>query len=107
MRGRARLSWIMVFIAAVFAASLIPMVTAGPAQPTTVVRVAFRPLQTWGPLFIAEKEGFFARQGIKIEWVPQRGGGEAMVPLLAGQMQVGPEAASAAFFNAAARGEMV
>jgi ABC-type nitrate/sulfonate/bicarbonate transport system substrate-binding protein len=77
-----------------------------PAQLTTV-RVAFRPLQTWGPLFIAEKEGFFARQGIKIEWVPQRGGGEAMVPLLAGQMQVGPEAASAAFFNAAARGEMV
>ncbi|MDR7418896.1 MAG: ABC transporter substrate-binding protein [Armatimonadota bacterium] len=84
----------------------LPPAAGAPAQFTTV-RVAFRPLQTWGPLFIAEKEGFFARQGIKIEWVQQRGGGEAMVPLLAGQLQVGPEAASAAFFNAAARGEMV
>jgi NitT/TauT family transport system substrate-binding protein len=96
---------VVVAAAAVLVWALLP--AAGAPSQLVTVRVAFRPLQTWGPLFIAEKEGFFARQGIKIEWIPQRGGGEAMVPLLAGQMQVGPEAASAAFFNAAARGEMV
>jgi ABC-type nitrate/sulfonate/bicarbonate transport system substrate-binding protein len=77
------------------------------AQSLTTVRVAFRPLQTWGPLFIAEKEGLFAKQGIRIEWIPQSGGGRAMATLISGEIHVGPEAASAAFFNAVARGESV
>ena len=46
----------------------------GMAGPTAVtVKVALLPLQSWGPLFIADKEGFFAQQGIRIEWVPFAG----------------------------------
>lgn len=96
---------ILLVIGLISAAVLVLPAGAGPGAVT--VRVAFRPLQTWASLFIAEKEGLFARQGIRIEWVPQSGGGRAMVTLISGEIQVGPEAASAAFFNAVARGERV
>lgn len=75
------------------------------AVPVVTVKVALLPLQSWGPLFIADKEGLFARQGIRVEWVPFAGAAEAMVPLAQGQIDVGAGAASAGFFNAASRGE--
>lgn len=104
MRGRTAAFWLGAVLAACLA---LPMAASGQGQSLTTVRVAFRPLQTWAPLFIAEKEGFFARQGIRVEWVPQSGGGRAMATLISGEIHVGPEAASAAFFNAVARGERV
>jgi NitT/TauT family transport system substrate-binding protein len=86
---------------------VVPVLPVAAGPQLTTLKVAYRPLQTWGPLFIAEKEGFFARQGLRIEWVPDNGGSEGLPPLIAGQMQALPTGASAGFFNAAARGEMV
>ncbi len=78
---------------------------AGAAVVT--LKVAYIPLQSWGPLFIADKEGLFARQGIRIEWVPFAGAAEAVAPLIQGQIDVAAGAASAGFFNAVARGERI
>lgn len=85
------------------------LLTAGvtAAPPLVPVRVAYREIQSWGPLFIAEREGFFTRQGLRIEWVPVSGAAEGVAPLLEGQMQVLPGSVSAAFFNAATGGAQV
>jgi NitT/TauT family transport system substrate-binding protein len=86
---------------------VVPVLSVSAGPQLTTLRVAFRPLQTWGALFIAEKEGFFANQGLRIEWVPDNGGAEGLAPLIGGQLQVLPTAASAGFFNAVAHGELV
>jgi NitT/TauT family transport system substrate-binding protein len=80
-------------------------VVAAPAP--TVVRVAFTPLQAWAPLFIGEAEGFFAREGIKVEWVTFAGGADTVAVLIQGQLDVGAGSASAGFFNAVAQGARV
>jgi NitT/TauT family transport system substrate-binding protein len=79
----------------------------GAAPPATTVRVAFLPLQTGAPIWIAEKEGFFAQQGIRIEYAVFAGGAEAIPVLIQGRLDVGVGGLSAAFFNAVARGEKV
>lgn len=84
---------------------VVPVEAAAP--PPTTVRVAFTPLQAWGPLFIGEAEGFFAREGIKIEWVTFAGGADTIAVLIQGQLDVGAGAASAGFFNAVAAGGRV
>jgi NitT/TauT family transport system substrate-binding protein len=75
--------------------------------PAAVVKVAFLPLQTGAPLWIAEREGYFAQQGIKVEWVTFAGGADTVAILLQGHLDVGVGGVSAAFFNAVARGERV
>src|SRR3972149_6532640 len=78
------------------------------AAPAPVpVRVAFTPLQAWGPLFIADAEGYFAREGIKVEWVTFAGGADTIAVLVQGQLDVGAGSASAGFFNALAQGAQV
>ncbi len=96
--------WVLALVIGVGVALLPP--AAGAPGPVTV-KVAFTPLQAWGPLFIAEHEGFFAKEGIKIEWVTFAGGADTIAVLIQGGLDVGAGAASAGFFNAAARGESV
>ena len=79
----------------------------GAAPPVTTVRVAFLPLQTGAPIWIAEKEGFFAQQGIRIEYAVFAGGADTVALLIQGQLDVGVGGVSAAFFNAVVRGEKV
>jgi ABC-type nitrate/sulfonate/bicarbonate transport system substrate-binding protein len=83
-----------------------PGAGVGAPGPVTV-KVAFTPLQSWGPLFIAEQEGFFAREGIKIEWVTFAGGTDTVAVLIQGSLDVGAGAASAGFMNAVARRERI
>src|SRR3989304_4557461 len=75
---------------------------AAPAPVT--VKVAFTPLQAWGPLFIADAEGYFAREGIKVEWVTFAGGADTIAVLVQGQLDVGAGSASAGVFNPVAQG---
>src|SRR3970282_2977120 len=72
--------------------------SAAPAPVT--VRVAFTPLQAWGPLFIADAEDYFAREGIKVEWVTFAGGADTIAVLVQGQLEVGAGSASAGFVHA-------
>ena len=73
-------------------------------QGLTTVRMALLPLQSWAPVFIAMDEGYFARFGIKVEFVVFSTGAEAIPALVEGKLDIGAGNLSAAFFNALARG---
>jgi len=77
--------------------------TAAPRLDT--VRVFFLPAGGYGALFIAEREGYFARQQIKATWVPLRSVVDEIPLLLQGQLEVGGGSPTPALFNAVARGE--
>jgi ABC-type nitrate/sulfonate/bicarbonate transport system substrate-binding protein len=94
--------WLAVFM--LLPAGLSPVGRA--ASPVDSVRVLFQPFAFNGPLFIAEKERYFARQGISVTWVPLTAQDQA-IPLLAqGQLDVG-FGLTPAFFNAVARGALL
>src|SRR3972149_8071043 len=77
--------------------------TAAPRLDT--VRVFFLPAEGYGALFIAEREGYFARQQIKATWVPLRSVVDEIPLLLQGQLEVGGGSPTPALFHAGARGE--
>ena len=79
-------------------------VPARGAPPLDTVRLTFQPLAINGPLFIAEKAGFFEDQRIKVTWVPFNTLDQAIPILVQGQLDV-TYGLSPAFFNAVARGE--
>jgi NitT/TauT family transport system substrate-binding protein len=54
--------------------------------------------------FIAERKGYFAKQGIKVELVHFDSGPQMVAPLGTGQIDVAAGASSAGLFNAVARG---
>ncbi len=72
--------------------------------PMSHVKVSSLPYLTWGPLYIAEEEGFFAKQNIEVEWV-KMGTTEEYIPLLAGgNIDVGAGGVGIGFLNAVAAG---
>src|SRR3972149_9309366 len=76
---------------------------AAGAPPLDTVRVMFQPFAGSGPLFVAEKEGHFERQGIRITWVPFNAQDQAIPVLAQGQLDVA-FGLTPAFFNVVARG---
>jgi len=86
---------------------LIPASPSAGAPGTVTLKVAFTPLSSWGPLFIADTEGFFSREGIKVEWVTFAGAADTVAILAQGGLDVAAGAASAGFFNAVAGGVRV
>ena len=70
------------------------------AEPVTV-RVGIIQAVSDAPLFIADKKGYFEKEGIKVQFVVLKD----MIPSLAtGQIDVAGISTSASLFNAAARG---
>jgi len=59
-----------------------------PAPPLTTVKVAYMPIISFGPLFIAKDEGFFSRQGINIEFEKFPATSAALPSLLNGDIAV-------------------
>jgi len=76
--------------------------TGAPTYDTA--RVVFQPVATHGGVFIAEKEGYFEAQRIKITWVPLNSQDQAVPGLALGQISVG-YGPTPAFFSAVSRGE--
>jgi len=70
----------------------------------TPVRANVLPFLSFAPFFIAEEEGFFAEEGIRLEMVPFRSGPDALPALINGQIDVLGGGASAGTFNAVAQG---
>ncbi|MGV6876717.1 ABC transporter substrate-binding protein [Pseudochelatococcus sp. B33] len=54
-------------------------------------------------LFIADAKGYFAEEGIEVDFVPFDSAAKMIAPLGAGQLDVGGGAASAGFYNALGR----
>lgn len=74
------------------------------AVPLRKVRVSFTQHLSWGPLMIADAEGFFADEGLDIEFVPLLRPEESLVALTTGDIDVRPGPLNAGFLSAIARG---
>lgn len=79
-----------------------------PAVPTAAkVRVAFLPHLSWGPIMIAQAEGFFKEAGLDVELVPALRSEESLVALVTGSIDVRPGPLNTAFLSAIAQGAKV
>ena len=57
-------------------------------SPLTPLRVSAFPYLTYAPLYIADAEGFFAQQGLKVEFVHFQRKGDSLTALLRGDVDV-------------------
>jgi NitT/TauT family transport system substrate-binding protein len=85
--------------------SLQPTATqAGVTPQLTKVKVSVLPFLTYAPLFIAKEEGFYAEQGLDVEFVPIDKNSDAMAPLAQGQIDVASGSFDVSTLNAIAKG---
>ena len=82
--------------------SQVPQVTA-----MTTVKVAYQPTTSYAPLYIAEDEGFFAKQGIDVEFVKTASTATALPLLVSGDAAVTGGALKIGVLNAVIKGEHV
>lgn len=74
------------------------------AMAEDVVKVGVNGVVSDAAFFIAQEKGYFAKQGIKVEFVHFDSGPQMVAPLGTGQIDVAAGASSAGLFNAVARG---
>ena len=106
LRSRGLLR-IAIVIACVLWLGTSAVVPTNAALPLTVVTVAGAGSVSHGPLFIADKQGYFARQGIRYEREMLTSFGAASAPLIKGQIDVFSGVVDAAFFNAVAADQLL
>ncbi len=80
---------------------------APPAGAMPKVRVSFNPHLSWGPLMIAQAEGFFRDEGVEVEFVSALRSEESLVALVTGDIDVRPGPLHAGFLSALAQGAKV
>lgn len=71
------------------------------------LKVVAEPFLTYAPLFIAQDEGFFAQQGLEVEFVKFDRTSEAVATLINGDVDVAGGLLNAGFLNAIARGARI
>jgi NitT/TauT family transport system substrate-binding protein len=89
-------------IALLLAACTPSRVEQHPPEPVTL-KVLLLPYLSFAPLFIAEEEGYFAEQGLQIEFVKISDSAEAIPALAQGELDVWASFVSIGIFNAIAR----
>jgi len=72
--------------------------------PLPKVRVTYLPHLSWGPLMIAQAEGFFRQEGLDVELVPSLNSEEQLAALVTGRIDVHAGPLHTGFFSAVARG---
>src|SRR5207302_9082453 len=86
---------------------------ARPAEPGTAraappdrqaMKAGYSPFVSYGPLFVALERGYFAEQGIDLDFVAFDASGLMIPPLSAGQLDIASGVPGPALFNALARG---
>jgi NitT/TauT family transport system substrate-binding protein len=78
-----------------------------PTMALTTVKVSYLPTISYGPLFIAKEEGYFARQGITVEFEKFQGGSIALPSLINGDIAVSSGTVNPSIINAIAKGAHV
>jgi NitT/TauT family transport system substrate-binding protein len=78
-----------------------------PAPELTTVKVAYMPIISFGPLFIAKDEGFFARQGINVEFEKFTSTSSALPALINGDIAVSGGQLSPGLINSISEGAHV
>jgi NitT/TauT family transport system substrate-binding protein len=79
----------------------------GKSPERRTLRVAMVPYLAYAPLTIAQEEGYFAQQGLDVEFVSLTKAMDAVPALLRGGIDVLPAPAVPGIFNAMARGDSV
>jgi len=86
----------------------IPSDSSVPTTPAlTTVKVAYLPIISNGPLFIAKEEGYFARQGINVEFEKFQSATSALPSLVNGDIAVSGGTLSPGLVNAITKGAHV
>jgi NitT/TauT family transport system substrate-binding protein len=81
-----------------------PSTVPSPTPALTTVRVAYLPIISNGPLFIAQEEGYFARQGINVEFVKFQSAPASLPALINGDIAVSGGQVSSGLVNAIMKG---
>lgn len=97
---------LLTLVAVTACVSQSPTVSAG-SPALTKVMVGYAPLVSNGPLFIAREEGYFARQGIEVEFVKLQSGPEMIPALVNGDVAAGGSGVTAALINSVSNGGRV
>jgi NitT/TauT family transport system substrate-binding protein len=85
--------------------SHVPPAPAIPAAPALItIKVGYLPLVSNGPLYLAEEEGCFARQGIELELVKFQNGAATIPALVMGDIAVAGATVSPSLINAINKG---
>lgn len=111
MSTNSRLLFIILIVFATIAVTACvspekPASVTPPAPALTTVRVAYLPVISYGPLFIAQEEGYFARQGIDVEFEKVQSPSTTLPSLINGDIAVS-STLSPSFINAIAKGAHV
>ena len=96
---------ILILISGVLIAACVSQ--APQTTEITTVKVAYIPLISNAPLFIAKEEGYFAQQGINVEFEKFQSGGAAFPALINGDIAASGGAISPGLYNAITRGAHV
>jgi NitT/TauT family transport system substrate-binding protein len=91
-----------VLVTGILSAACVSQPAAKEPEMTTV-KVAYLPLISNAPLFIAKDEGYFARQGINVEFEKFQSGAATLPALINGDIAVSGGALSPGLFNAIAK----
>ncbi|MDD1681397.1 MAG: ABC transporter substrate-binding protein [Methanoregula sp.] len=78
-----------------------------PAPAMTTVKVAYMPIISFGPLFIAKDEGYFSRQGINVEFEKFPATSAALPSLIKGDIAVSGGQLFPGLVNSVSRGAHV
>lgn len=78
--------------------------TTGQSDELTEVTVGFVPVLIYGPLMIAKDKGYFAEQGLDVQFENLPGGSDMVVLTANGDFDIGVGGAGPAYFNAIERG---
>lgn len=84
------------------ASALVSTTPAG--QPREILKIRSTPYIVMGPLYIAQTDGYFAREGLEMEVVDMAAGSTLVPALVRGDIDVLPMEVTPAIFNAIARG---
>jgi NitT/TauT family transport system substrate-binding protein len=80
--------------------------TSAPAAPVAreSIKYGYNPILNQAPMYIAQDRGYYAEQGLEVEFVPFDSGALMIPPATAGQLDVIQAVPSPSLFNALARG---
>jgi NitT/TauT family transport system substrate-binding protein len=106
--------FLLVVILMVSAVALTACVSQAPASPPgtqvpalKTVRVAYQPTTSFGPVYIAMEEGFFAKQGINVEFEKTLSSAAALPLLLNGDLAVSGGPLKIGLVNVIGKGEHI
>ena len=92
------------WLAATIACSRADAPAAEATSAPRKVRVGFLPHVSWGPIMIAQAEGFFKAEGLDVELVAALKSEESLAALVTGDIDVRPGPLHAGFLSAVAQG---